>query len=70
MTSHFDHDNKDVYRIEFNHNKEASNKVVSGGIEFSAPPAEYKQNLDEIKKALKPYAGTITISTSPKKLVF
>ncbi|MFA6209141.1 MAG: hypothetical protein WCT03_10155 [Candidatus Obscuribacterales bacterium] len=53
MTGHFDHDNEDVYRMEFNHNREASNTVVSGGIEFSAPPAEYKQNLEEMKKAFK-----------------
>ena len=53
MTGHFDHDNEDVYRMEFNHNREASNTVISGGIEFSAPPAEYKQNLEEMKKAFK-----------------
>jgi hypothetical protein len=37
----------------FNHNPEASNTAVSGEIEFSAPPAQYKQHLAEVKKAFK-----------------
>lgn len=53
MSGHFDQDNEDLYRIMFNHNPEASNTVVSGEIEFSAPPAQYKRHLDEVKKAFK-----------------
>ncbi len=53
ISGHFDQDNKDLYRILFNHNPEASNTVVSGVIEFSAPPAQYKQHLAEVKKAFK-----------------
>jgi hypothetical protein len=53
MSGHFDQDNEDLYRIMFNHNPEASNTAVSGDIEFSAPPAEYKRHLAAVKKAFK-----------------
>lgn len=53
MTGKYTSDNLDVYKILFNHNPDDSEVWVDAEIVYSAPPAEYKKHISEVKKALQ-----------------
>ncbi len=65
LTGRYESDNLNVYKILFNHNPDDSDVWVDAEIVYSAPPAEYKKHVGEVKKALQTIRWAKKITYEP-----
>ncbi|MBP9091749.1 hypothetical protein KBI23_12055 [bacterium] len=65
LTGRYESDNLNVYKILFNHNPDDSDVWVDAEIVYSAPPAEYKKHIGEVKKALQTIRWAKKITYEP-----
>ncbi len=63
----FKDQNLDVYRLEFNHNPDASGVCVPAMITFAAPTSQYKQHIKGFKASLKTIRWIHKVDIDPSK---